>query len=223
MHIKRFDRAYSRRHFLSELAQGAAHRRAVATVADAGGQGSAEGVYPDELLSLTAYTQGAIQEGDTINADNVESVRELLDPIQYLQVSEMGRELNVVAPTQDLYRLSPWEYIEATLRHQGRARFADDGNVVTTEGKPWIGGNPFPDPRSASEVFAGATLSWGRHDVSFYAVKEYDLDPDGIVSYEYQSCWVEMNATGRIVIEPKPYMKGHEDTLRFQSVFFDAE
>ena len=83
-----------------------------------------------------------------------------------------------------------------------------------------VGGNPFPDPRSASEVFAGATLSWGRHDVSFYAVKEYDLDPDGKVSYEYQSCWVEMNATGRVVLEPRPYMKGHKDKLRFQSVFF---
>ena len=221
MHIKRFDRAYSRRHFLSELAQGVLRTGVLLPLwPTLAAKGAAEGVYPDELLSLTAYTQGVVQEGDIINADNVESVRELLDPIQYLQVSEMGRELNVVAPTQDLYRLSPWEYIEATLRHQGRARFAEDGNVVTTEGKPWIGGNPFPDPRSASEVFAGATLSWGRHDVSFYAVKEYDLDPDGIVSYEYQSCWVEMNATGRIVIEPKPYMKGHEDTLRFQSVFF---
>ena len=158
------------------------------------------------------------KKGDTINADNVTTCVTCSTPYSIL-VSEMGRELNVVAPTQDLYRLSPWEYIEATLRHQGQA-VADDGNVVTLEGEPWIGGNPFPDPRSASEVFAGATLSWGRHDVSFYAVKEYDLDPDGKVSYEYQSCWVEMNATGRVVLEPRPYMKGHKDKLRFQSVFF---
>ena len=144
-HIRRFDRAFSRRHFLSELSRGILRTGVLLPLwPTLAAKGSAEGVYPEELLSLTSYTQGAIQEGHTINADNVERVRDLLDPIQYLQVSEMGRELRVVAPTQDVYRLSPWEYIEATLRHQGRARFADDGNVVTTEGDPWIGGNPFP-------------------------------------------------------------------------------
>ena len=79
MHIKRFDRAYSRRHFLSELAQGVLRTGVLLPLwPTLAAKGSAEGVYPDELLSLTAYTQGAIQEGDTINADNVESVRELL-------------------------------------------------------------------------------------------------------------------------------------------------
>ena len=140
MHIRRFDRAFSRRHFLSELSRGILRTGVLLPLwPTLAAKGSTDGVYPDELLSLTSYTRGAIQEGDTISADNVEKVRDLLDPIQYLQVSEMGRELRVVPPTQDLYRLSPWEYIEATLRHQGRARFADDGNVVTTEGDPWIG------------------------------------------------------------------------------------
>ena len=122
MHIRRFDR----------LSLDGTFERAVERVLRTGvllplwptlaAKGSTEGVYPEELLSLTSYTQGAIQEGDTINADNVEKVCDLLDPIQYLQVSEMGRELRVAPPTQDIYRLSPWEYIEATLRHQvGRA------------------------------------------------------------------------------------------------------
>ena len=43
-------------------------------------------------------------------------------------------------------RLNPIDYIEATLRNEGQAQFAADGNVVTKDGKPWIGGNPFPDP-----------------------------------------------------------------------------
>lgn len=221
MHLKKFDHDFSRRHFLKGLASGVLTTGVLTPLWPAlSARGSTEGVYPDELMSLSSYTRGKISEGDVINTDNVDEIRELLDPIQFLQVSTMGRELKVVPATTDIYRLSPWEYIEATLSNQGGARFGADGNVVTQEGRPWIGGNPFPDPQSAAEIFAGATLSWGRHDVSLYAVKEYDLDPNGKVAYEYQSCWVEMNATGRIVLDPKPYMKGHEDKLRFQSVFF---
>jgi hypothetical protein len=71
-------------------------------------------------------------------------------------------------------RLNPSAYLEATARHKGLARFDADGNIVAAEGKPWIGGNPFPEPTSALEVFAAHTLSWGRHDVSVYATRETD-------------------------------------------------
>ncbi|GAC07865.1 hypothetical protein GAGA_5043 [Paraglaciecola agarilytica NO2] len=176
--------------------------------------------YPDELLSIEDYTGGAISAGNTINKANVHKVKALLDPVQYKQISEMGRELKVVDTTTDIMQLAPWEYTEATLRNRGLATFAKDGNVVTKQGKPWIGGNPFPDAKSALEIFAGITLSWGRHDVSFYATKEYDLDAQGNVAYNYESCWVEMSPVGRVSMEPKPYLPGHEDKLRYQSVFF---
>ena len=125
-----------------------------------------------------------------IDAGNVQLVKDLLDPIQYAQVAQMGRRLVVRETTTEITALSPHEYIEATLRHQGEARFAADGNVVTREGRPWMGGNPFPDPKSALEVFAGITLSWGRHDVSFNPVKEYYLNEEGEVAYQYQSCFI---------------------------------
>ena len=155
-----------------------------------------------------------------IGADNVEHVRDLLDPIQYLQVAQMGRRLDVLDTTTDIMQLSPWEYVEATLRNRGRARFAPDGNVVTDEGRPWIGGNPFPQPGSALEVFAGITLSWGRHDVSLYATKEEDLDDDGDVAYRYESVWTELTPVARVSLDPKPYWPGHEDKLRYQSILF---
>ena len=221
MHIRQFDSQYSRRHFLRQMGSGMLATGVLAplwpTIA---ASGSIEGAYPDELLSLEAFTGGKISAGDIIDSGNVELVKDLLDPIQFTQVSQMGRVLKVRPTTTDIMKLSPWEYIEATLRNQGQAVFADDGNVVTREGKPWIGGNPFPDPKSAIEVFAGITLSWGRHDVSLNAVKEYDLDPEGKVAYNYQSCWIEMSPVGRLVLEPKPYWPGHEDKLRYQSVLF---
>lgn len=176
--------------------------------------------YPDHLLSIEEYTKGKISPGDMISADNVDVVKELLDPIRYNQVKTQGRRMKVVETTKDIMRLSPWEYIEATLRNRGKAKFDDDGNVVTLDGKPWIGGHPFPDSMSAIEIFAGLTLSWGRHDVSTYAIKEYDLEDDGIVHYQYESLWCEMAPVGRVSLEPMPYVPGKEDKLRYQSIIF---
>ena len=221
MWIKKFPHDFSRRHFLKQLSSGVIATGVLAplwpTIARCGDVASA---YPDELLSIEAYTKGAISTGDTISADNLEQVRDLLDPIRAEQIQRLGRKLRVIDTTTDIMQLNPWEYIEATLRHQGQATFDKKGNVVTKEGKPWIGGNPFPDSRNAVELFANATLSWGRHDISCYATKEYDLDAKGRVSYKYDSFWAELAPVGRITVEPKPYWPGHEDKLRYQSVFF---
>jgi Protein of unknown function (DUF1329) len=178
--------------------------------------------YPDELLSIEAYTRGRIKVGDEISADNVELVADLLEPIKYEQIAKLGRRLKVAETTTQIMRLSPWEYLEATERNRGQARFDAHGNVVTAQGKPWIGGNPFPAPQTALEFFAGLTLSWGRHDASFYAIKEYDLSREGEVLFQYDCGWAELAPIGRVRVQPRPYWPGHEDILRFQSVFFAA-
>jgi hypothetical protein len=221
MHIRKYGHDYSRRQFLKQMGQGVLATGVLMplwkAIADTGDITQA---YPEELLSIEAYTKGAVSTGEMITAENVDKVKDLLDPIQYTQISQMGRQLRIINTTTDVMQLSPWEYIEATLRNQGQARFAPDGNVVTADGKPWIGGNPFPDPKSALEVFATITMTWGRHDVSLYAIKEYDLDSQGGLAYHYQSCWVELAPVGRVSLDPKPYLPGHEDKLRYQSVFF---
>ncbi len=178
--------------------------------------------YPAELLSIEEYTHGRIRSGEEITAANVEWVKDLLDPIRYSQVLQLGRRMRVLPTTTDLMRLGPWEYTEATLRNRGLAQFDKQGNVVTSDGKPWIGGHPFPDAQTALELFAGLTLSWGRHDASFYAVKEYDLSPDGEVLFKYESGWAELSPVARLVLSPRPYWPGHENTLRYQSVFFQT-
>lgn len=216
-------RARSRRRFLRGLAGGALGAGVLVPLWQVIAQtGDVSAAYPDELLSLDAYTKGRIKAGDEINADNVEQVRSLLDPIRYEQVAHLGRRLRVAPTTTDIYRLSPWEYIEATLRNQGKARLDAQGNVVTTDGRPWIGGNPFPAPQSALEYFAGLTLSWGRHDASFYATREYDLSPEGDVKFQYQSGWAELSTVARTRLDPKPYWPGHESKLRYQTVFFTS-
>ena len=217
--IRKYHADYSRRLFLQRLGQGVLATGVLMPLWQAIAQdGDSARAYPDEALSLEAFTKGKVKAGDVIGADNVEHVKDLLDPIQYLQVAQMGRRLDVLDTTTDIMQLSPWEYVEATLRNRGRARFAPDGNVVTDEGRPWIGGNPFPQPGSALEVFAGITLSWGRHDVSLYATKEEDLDDDGDVAYRYESVWTELTPVARVSLDPKPYWPGHEDQLRYQSI-----
>lgn len=214
-------RGMHRRRFLADMARtgiGAGMLmplwRAVAS------NGDISAAYPDELLSIEQYTGGHIKPGDTITADNVEHVRDLLEPVAYEQVKTLGRRLKVAPTTTDIMRLSPWEYLEATMRNEGRARFDDKGNVVTDDGSPWIGGHPFPGATTALELFAGLTLSWGRHDASLYAIKQESLSAEGFVQYAYEAGWAELAPTGRLVMDPQPHWPGHEDFLRYQSVFF---
>jgi len=187
--IRKYDRNFSRRHFLSQMAGGVLVTGVLSPLWSAmANSGDVTAAYPDELLSIEAYTGGAVSPGDVISKDNLDAVRDLLDPIQLTQIADMGRQLEVLDTTTDIMQLGPWEYIEATIRNHGRARFAVDGNVVVDNGKPWIGGNPFPNPGTAVEVVAAATLSWGRHDSSLYTVMEEDFDASGERQYNYEVC-----------------------------------
>jgi hypothetical protein len=221
VHIRRFDRGYTRRKFLADASRGVLAAGVLAPLWSVlAADGDASAAYPEELLSLDAYTQGRIKTGEDIHAGNVEYVKDLLEPIRYEQILNMGRRLKTTRTTTDLMRLSPWEYIEATLRNQGKARFDERGNVVAPDGQPWIGGNPFPDPKSGLELFAAQTLSWGRHDSSFYAFEVQDVDVSGKVNFKYAGGWAELHPIARVSLDPKPYWPEHQDKLRFQSVFF---
>lgn len=221
MHIRRFDAGFTRRHFLDQMARGTVAAGVLAPLWPAiAAKGTADGVFPDELLSIEAYTKGKLAPGKEINADNVDLVTDLLDPIQIVQIKTMGRRLRLVAETKDVMRLSPWEYMEATLRNAGKAKFDANGNVVNVDGKPWIGGNPFPATTNGLEAFAGLTMSWGRHDSCVYAIKECDVGTKGDVDYRYEAIWAEMSPVARVAMDPKPYLEGEEDKLRYQSIFF---
>jgi hypothetical protein len=221
MHIRKYDFHYARRRFIDQTARGVLATGVLTPLWRAiAADGDVTKAYPEELLSIESYTKGAVKPGDTIDANNVDLVADLLDPIRLSQIRQMGRKLEVVSTTTDMTQLSPIDYLEATLRNKGVARFDATGNVVTDAGKPWIGGNPFPDPKDGVECFAGITLTWGRHDVSFYPVREWDLDANGAELYRYELCWIEYAPVGRVTIEPRPYLPGHEDKLRYQSLFF---
>lgn len=221
MRIRKYDFNYSRRAFMEKAAAGVFTAGVLTSLwPEIARSGEITRAYPDELLSIDAYTKGKVSAGDVITADNVEFVKDLLDPIAFKQVSEMGRRINIVETTTDVTKMFPHEYLEATLRNQGQAVLDENGNVYTRDGQPWIGGNPFPDAKTGLEAFANLTLSWGRHDQSLYAVRDWDINPSGSLSYQYDLAWAEQNTIGLLNHDEGPYWLGHEDKLRYQSVWF---
>ncbi|EIT71061.1 MULTISPECIES: DUF1329 domain-containing protein [Hydrocarboniphaga] len=220
MHIRKFDFDYSRRMFMGKTLAGAATAGVLAPMwSELAHSADVSKAYPDELLSIEMYTKGKIKPGDVLTADNVDAVKDLLDPVAYKQVKTMGRRINIVESTKDVTRLYPAAYLDSTLRNKGKAKFGADGNVYDEAGKPWVGGSPFPDAKDANEATANLTLSWGRHDYSQYAIRDWDIDPSGEISYQYDFVWCELNCTSR---SDGKVWNNRSDLLRLQSVFFTA-
>jgi hypothetical protein len=153
MRIRKYDFNYSRRVFMEKVATGAGAGVLAplwSTIAN-----SADNIskaYPDELLSIEMYTKGKVKPGDVITANNVDVVKDLLEPIAYKQVKELGRRINIVESTKDVSRLFNATYLDNTLKNRGRAKIGDDGNIWTDgdTSKPWIGGLPVRMPPRVS-------------------------------------------------------------------------
>ena len=224
MHIKKYDFDYSRRFFMDKMAKGAMGAGVLTSMMPlVGNTGDISKAYPEELTNIEALTKGKIKTGDTIDANNVEHVKDLLDPVVYLQITQQGRRIRIAPTTTDVTELYPRDYLEATLRNQGMGAFDENGNVVVKgTGKPWIGGSPFPDPQTGLEAFANVTMSWGRHDTSVYAVEDNDIGPGGDIEYSYNLGWCEKNTVGLVSNPDGPYLEGHEDKLRYQAVWFTS-
>ncbi|SER19603.1 Protein of unknown function [Solimonas aquatica] len=220
MWIRKYDFNYGRRKLMENVAYGMGAGALMPLNKVFAAQGELSKAYPDELMSIDAYTKGKIKTGDTISADNVEIVKDLLDPCVYEQVKTMGRKFRIKKTCTDWTAMFPGEFYEATLRSvKSPAKFDADGNVVTQDGKTWGGGLPFPDPKTGDEVQANLCLSWGRGDYNQYAVNDTVLNPDGSIGYSYDLVWVELQAQARM--DGKPF-KGRTDLLRFQTVAFTA-
>jgi hypothetical protein len=222
MRIKKYDFDYSRRHFLEKTAKGLAGAGVLTSLWPLiGNTGEITKAYPEELQSLEAYTKGKVKEGDFITADNVDQVKDLLDPVIYTHVKQMGRRLKVVPQTKDITKLYPHAFLEATMRNQGKAGFDANNNVVNkADGKPWIGGLPFLTPQTGLEAIANLTLTGSHYDEFVYAARDWDLSAEGKVEYQYDLAVCEKNAVSLVSNPDGPYWAGHEDKLKYSSVWF---
>lgn len=217
MRIRKYDFNYGRRQLLKQAATGAS-AGVLAPLWPLIAEGADIGkAYPDELTSIEVYSKGKLKVGDVVSAANVDVVKDLLDPITYKQVKEMGRKINLVASPKDASVLFPHDFLQSSIRNKGKAKFDADGNIVNSDGKPWIGGLPFPDAKTGNESIANLTLSWGRSDYCQYAIRQWDLDPSGEQAYQYDFVWAELQAQARV---DGTVFQDKNDLLRLQSVWF---
>src|SRR3546814_3634530 len=76
-------------------------------------------------------------------------------------------------------------------------------------------------PRSTrtDTLFPYTTLFRSRHDQLMFCVKQSQLDNHSNPSYAYEFCWVEIQGTGRIVLDPMPSKdRSEEHTSELQSL-----
>ena len=153
MRLMKYGEGWTRRHFIKQLAKCVVGAGLLAPLIDTiGRNGDCAAAYPPELLSIEAYTKGKLKAGDVLNADNVDLVKDILDEVAYWQVKYDKRTIDLIATETDVTKLCARPYMEATMRNRGVHRLGPDGNVWAKDGKPWIGGNPFPDAKTAQEL-----------------------------------------------------------------------
>lgn len=220
MHLLKYTEGWTRRHFLEHTAKGIMAAGLIAPLWQViGNSGTCEAAYPPELLSIEAYTKGKLKIGGVLNADNVDIVKDILNPGLYHQIKNEGRVCDLAPSETRLDHLMPKAYLEATLHNTGKYKFGPDGNLWTTDGQPWQGGNPFPEPTEAKQVLIANTLSFSRYDSIAYGVRDQETDAAGNVQYRYDFYAVEWQTVGRTVLDPKPYQPGHKNLLRYYPDF----
>jgi hypothetical protein len=224
LHITKFDKGFTRRHVLEGIGKSALFAGSLAPLWDIiARDGDISKAYPEETLSIELMSGGAVKPGGMIDAGNVGSVKHLLDPGTFIQISQQGRVVKMAEKTTtDILSLNPRSYIEATLRNRYKALIDAKGNVIVAGMKPWIGGNPFPGGGSAHEILASHVLNWSRRDSAAYPIVEWDMNADGEQQFHYHYYFVEAMATGRVLLDPKPYMNENMDILRYHTVMATA-
>ena len=81
MHLMKYTEGWTRRHFLDQVGRGVFAAGVLSPLMDViGRHGTVDAAYPRELLSIEAYTKGKLKPGDVLNAENVDIVKDLLDP-----------------------------------------------------------------------------------------------------------------------------------------------
>ncbi len=177
--------------------------------------GTCEAAYPPELLSIEAYTKGKLKAGGVLDANNVDTVKDIMNPGLYHQIKYEKRICDLAPTETRMNRLLDVHFWGATLHNKGRYKFGSDGNLWTMKGEPWQGGNPFPEPTDAKQVLISNTLAWSRHDCFAHTIRQWDTDAAGKIQYSYVALAVEWNTVGRTVVEPAPYQTGHKQQLRY--------
>jgi hypothetical protein len=94
-----------------------------------------------------------VKPGMTINAGNVDSVKEYLDPAMYMFIKNGDYEMKVGETTSfDLHK----SYVDATRKYSGDVKLGSKPGEISGS----VAGRPFPQEPSLDDPRAGEKLAW---------------------------------------------------------------
>ena len=204
--MKHFE--WSRRDFLKKTGAwaGAGLLQPVLSLVDAGK--SIAAAYPEEVLSIEKFTNGKVKPGMVISKDNAELVKDISPEGLYLELTR-GAQIKIAEATTAPDGIIAPYWVQATLRNKGRAMLDSKGQLWTKEGDPWIGGDPFPEPKSGIEAMWNHVFNHVRYDDTREIASEKDIDASGAVVREGAAFVVVIYTVGRLVHEPKPVIPAY--------------
>lgn len=168
--------------------------------------------YPEELLSVEKYTKGRVKPGMVISREEADRVRELCPAGLYMELTR-GAQIKIAETTTSADALVPPYWVEATLRNRGQAVLDNRGQLWTRDGRPWIGGDPFPEPGSGLEAMWNHTFNQARYDDTREVANELHIDNSGAVLREGVGFVVRIQTVGRLAVEPKPILPEYQKEL----------
>jgi len=133
--------------------------RNIALVATLGGGAVGFAATPEDVEnSFYPYKNGlpeaaGVTPGMVINASNVDSVKDVLDPGMYQHIKDGWMEMKVEETTS--FDLHP-NYVEATRKGLGQVELGEKLGQING----FVAGRPFPEEPDASDPRAGEKLAW---------------------------------------------------------------
>jgi len=168
--------------------------------------------YPEEVLSIEKYTKGRVKPGMVISKDNVELVKDIA-PEGLIVELQRGGQIKIGETALRPEAVEPGFWVEATLRNKGQAVLDKQGQLWTKDGKPWIGGAPFPEAKSALEAIWNYKFNPRRYDDVIGISKVASVDTNGNVLRRDGAMFIQIQTVGRLVVDPKPVLSKYKDEI----------
>ena len=168
--------------------------------------------YPDEVLSIEKYTKGRIKPGMIISKENAELIKDIA-PEGLIVELQRGAQIKIAETTTRPEAKVPRFWLEATLRNKGQAVLDQKGQLWHKSGGPWIGGFPFPEPKTALEAIWSYSFSPRRYDNLRVVYTQNHVDTNGTLVRHDSGLFGQIQSVGRLVVDPKPVVPKYKDEL----------
>jgi hypothetical protein len=166
--------------------------------------------------TIEDLTKGKVHIGDTITLDKVEHIKDFLPESTYQRMRK-GLEIKL-GPTTPKDKFRSGRFWEATERNKGLAVLDKNNRLRTKDGKPWIGGLPFPEPKSGIEVMYNLLERIWPGDDWYFESQIALIDSKGRLYSHRVNRFGGVFLRGRTELEPLGVYPGYEG--EFMRMFF---